>query len=60
MEEDEVEYAYQKLKRSWSRQKLKRTSNSLFKAIILAYKCKKFTEYHLTEVFSRHTNLFNV
>ena len=52
MEEDEVEYAYQKLKRSWSRQKLRKTSNSLFKAIILAYKCKNFTEYNLTEVLS--------
>jgi len=40
MDEDEVEYAYQKLKRSWQRQKLRSTSNSLFKAIILAYKCK--------------------
>ena len=60
MDEDEVEYAYQKLKRSWSRQKLRRTSNSLFKAIILAYKCKKFTEFQPTETFLLNTDLFTI
>ena len=57
IEEDEVEYAYQKLKRSWQKQKLTRTKNALFKAIILAYKCKSvYTKIFLT--LSDYTNLF--
>jgi hypothetical protein len=44
-DEDEVEYAYQKLKKSWNKQKLLLTKNSLFKAIILAYKCKLFHQF---------------
>ena len=60
MDEDEVEYAYQKLNRSWSRQKLRRTSNSLFKAIILAYKRKKFTEFQPTETFLLNADLFTI
>ena len=41
-DEDEVEYAYQKLKKSWRYQKFTKSKNALFKAIILAYKCKFF------------------